>query len=62
VHLIRPPNTKLFHQLLAYLKQKPDPDQLPSGSMGGRDGVAAAALCLRWGLYLAVLLDHDKLL
>jgi site-specific DNA-cytosine methylase len=28
--------------------------------MVGREGVAAAALCLRWGSYLAVLLDRDK--
>jgi len=28
--------------------------------MVGREGVAAAALALRWGSYLAVLLDHDK--
>ena len=28
--------------------------------MVGREGVGAAALVLRWGSYLAVLLDHDK--
>jgi hypothetical protein len=28
--------------------------------MVGREGVAAAALILRWGSYLAVLLDHYK--
>jgi len=28
--------------------------------MVGREGVAAAALALRWGNYLAVLLDRDK--
>jgi hypothetical protein len=28
--------------------------------MVGREGVAATALVLRWGSYLAVLLDHDK--
>jgi len=60
VHLIRPPASTLFHQVLAYLKAKPDPPQRPSGSMVGREGVAAAALSLRWGSYLAVLLDHDK--
>jgi len=46
--------------VLAYLRAKPDPPQRPSGSMVGREGVAAAALALRWGSYLAVLLDHDK--
>jgi len=58
--LIRPPATTLFHQVLAYLKAKPDPPKRPSGSMIGREGVAAAALTVRWGSYLAVLLDHDK--
>jgi hypothetical protein len=42
------------------LRQKPDPSKRPSGSVVGREGVAAAALVLRWGSYLAVLLDHDK--
>ena len=58
--IIRPPATTLFHQVLAYLRKKPDPPKLPSGSMVGREGVAAAALALRWGSYVAVLLDHDK--
>lgn len=58
--LVRPPATTLFHQVLAYLRAKPDPPKRPSGSMVGREGVAAAALALRWGSYLAVLLDHDK--
>jgi hypothetical protein len=51
--LIRPLATTLFHQVLAYLKAKPDPPKLPSGSTVGREGVAAAALTLRWGSYLA---------
>jgi hypothetical protein len=58
--LIRPPETTLFHQVLTYLRAKPDPPTQPSGSMVGREGVAAAALALRWGSYLAVLLDRDK--
>ncbi|MFH1434707.1 MAG: hypothetical protein ABIJ56_03225, partial [Pseudomonadota bacterium] len=58
--LIRPPQTTLFHQVLAYLRAKPDPPCRPTGSMAGREGVAAAALALRWGSYLAVLLDRDK--
>jgi hypothetical protein len=58
--LILPPATTLFHQVLAYLRGKPDPPRPPSGSMVGREGVAAAALTLRWGSYLAVLLDQDK--
>jgi hypothetical protein len=58
--LIRPSGTTLFHQLLTYLREKPDPPKRPSGSMVGREGVAAAALTLRWGSYLAVLLDRGK--
>ena len=58
--LIRPPATPLFHQVLTYLRAKPDPPTQPSGSMVGREGVAAAALVLRWGSYLAVLLDREK--
>ena len=58
--IIRPPAMTLFHQLLGYLREKPDPLKRPTGSMVGREGVAAAALALRWGTYLAVLLDHGK--
>ena len=58
--LIRPPATTLFHQVLAYLRAKPDPPARPRGSAAGREGVAAAAVALRWGSYLAVLIDGDK--
>ena len=58
--LIRPPMTTLFNQVLAYLREKPDPPNRPPGSMVGREGIAAAAVTLRWGSYLSVLLDHDK--
>lgn len=60
VQVVSPPETTLFHQVLAYLMAKPDPPKPPSGSMVGREGVAAAAVALRWGSYLAVLLDRDK--
>src|SRR2546430_17632811 len=58
--LIHPPETTLFHQVLAYLQAKPDPPARLSGTMIGHEGAAAAALVLRWGSYLAVLLDRDK--
>ena len=58
--LIHPPETTLFHQVLAYLQAKPDPPAHLSGTMISREGVAAAALVLRWGSYLAVQLDRDK--
>jgi hypothetical protein len=41
--LIRPPEPSLFHQVFTYLRAKPDPSTPPSGSMVGREGVAAAA-------------------
>jgi hypothetical protein len=58
--LIHPPETTLFHQVLAYLRARPDPPTRRSGTIVGREGVAAAALVLRWGSYLAVLLDREK--
>ena len=58
--LIRPPTTTLFRQVLNFLEAQPDPPRPLSGSMIGREGVAAAALTLRWGSYLAVLCDRDK--
>lgn len=58
--LIRMPQMTSFRQVLAYLKSKPDPPVRLSGSQAGREGVAAAALTLRWGSYLAVLMDRDK--
>lgn len=58
--ILHPPKTTLFHQVLAYLKAKPEPPKRPFGPMAGREGVAAAALTLRWGSYLAVILDRDK--
>lgn len=58
--LIRPPSTTLFHQLLAYLEAKPDPPNRPTRSAGPREGVAAAALTLRWGSYFSVLCDRHK--
>ncbi len=58
--VIHPPETTLFHQLLAYLRDKPDPQKTTSDMSAGREGVAATALILRWGSYLGILLDHDK--
>jgi hypothetical protein len=58
--LLRPPGTTLFHQVLAYLREKPDPVEELRGSTSDREGIAAAAVTLRWGSYLAVLLDSAK--
>jgi hypothetical protein len=58
--LIRPPRTTLFRQVLAYLREKPEPTERLPGSTSDREGVAASAVTLRWGSYLAVLLDGSK--
>jgi hypothetical protein len=58
--LIHPPHKTLFNQLLDYLRAKQRPLAPLSGSFIGREGVAAAAMTLRWGSYLAVLLDSEK--
>jgi hypothetical protein len=58
--LIHPPAETLFDQLLDYLRAKPDPPTPLSGSMTGREGVAATAVTLRWGSYFAVLADRYK--
>jgi hypothetical protein len=58
--VIRPPRRTLFRQLLAYLEAKPDPPKRSTRSGGGSEGVAAAAVALRWGSYFAVLCDRDK--
>jgi hypothetical protein len=58
--LIRPPRTTLFHQVLSYLRDKPDPTTKLSGSTSDREGAAACAMTLRWGSFLAVLLDREK--
>ena len=46
--------------MLAYQRAKPDSLERSSDSIVGYEGVAAAALILRWGSYLAVLVDRDK--
>jgi len=58
--VIQPPAITMYRQVLAYVKMKADPAVRLAGSRIGREGVAAAALTLRWGSYLAVLLDSDK--
>ena len=57
--IIHPPARTLFEQLIDYLSDKPAPSDCPS-PRAGEEAVAAAAVCLRWGSYLAVLADRDK--
>lgn len=58
--LIRPPSTSLFHQVLNYLKSKPDPPKSFTVGSDARVGEVTAALVLRWGSYLSVLFDNNK--
>jgi hypothetical protein len=58
--LLRPPVTTLFRQLLAYLREKPDATERTPSSTSDPEGIAAAAVTLRWGSYLAVFLDREK--
>lgn len=58
--VITPPATSLFAQLVAYLDTKPFPRDARRVPLAGQEGVAAAALCVRWGSYFAVLADQTK--
>jgi hypothetical protein len=46
MRILEPPRTTLLRQVLGYVEAKPDPAKPPSGSMAGREGVAAVALAL----------------
>jgi hypothetical protein len=48
----------MFDQLLDWLSRQPAPDGV--GFSAKKIGIGATALCLRWGSYLAVLLDERK--
>lgn len=56
MRVIYPPHVPIFQQTVEYLNQKPDPG--PAGTATTNLGIVA--LCLRWGSYLAVLLDRTK--
>lgn len=57
LRIIHPPEESLFDQLCAWL------DQCPAPTVGFNHwvfAIGATALCLRWGTYLAVLMDETK--
>jgi hypothetical protein len=58
--VLTPPAVTMFEQLISYLDAKPLPANSRSFPTAGQEGVAAAALCLRWGSYFAVLADQTK--
>jgi len=53
-----PPCLSMYDQLADWLSRQtpPNPTQFSTAIMG----IGATALCLRWGTYLAVLLDESK--
>jgi hypothetical protein len=53
---IHPPDTRLLDQIVNYLNTKPDPLR-PTPK---RLGQGLAALCIRWGSYLATLIDSNS--
>ena len=55
---ILPPSVTMFDQLLDWLSLKAPPGQAVFSAQSV--GIGATALCLRWGSYLAVLLDEHK--
>jgi len=57
--LVHSPETTMFEQVVDYLGSLPPPRDYP-GIHIGQEAVAATAVCLRWGSYLAVLMDRDK--
>ena len=57
--LVRPPATSMFEQLISYLESKSEPR---SSRLTGvdQDTLVGTTLCVRWGSYLAVLMDGTK--
>jgi hypothetical protein len=55
VFVITPPTVPMFDQVVAYLWSMPEPGYM--GYQGRYLGVGLAALCIRWGSYLATLMD-----
>jgi hypothetical protein len=54
---IHPPEKTLLDQLCTWLDQRPSPTV---GYNHWVFSIGATALCLRWGTYLAVLMDKTK--
>jgi hypothetical protein len=56
--VILPPPVAMFDQLSGWLYRQTPADR--TGFSAAMIGIGATALCLRWGTYLAVLLDEHK--
>ena len=57
---VHPPSVPMFEQNLAYLDSKESQHTGYQPWRIGEEAIAAVAVCLRWGSYLAVLADRDK--
>ena len=59
VRQVYPPETTMYQQLIVFLSALPPwPGDRPLRI--GEEAIAATAVCLRWGTYLAVLMDPGK--
>ena len=56
---VHPPQKTMFEQIIEYLESLLPVQGYP-GLRLGEEAIAATAVCLRWGSYLAVLMDRDK--
>lgn len=57
--LVHPPERTMFEQVVDYLETSPREPGDPWTGLG-EEAIAVTAVCLRWGSYLAVLLDRNK--
>jgi hypothetical protein len=59
--LISPPQTAMYRQVLSYLEEATKDLKAPPKSQlhFGEVAIATVAVCLRWGSYLAVLVNRD---
>lgn len=57
---VHPPPVTMFEQVLAYLDCREPAHTGYKPWRIGEEAIAAVAVCLRWGSYLAILADRDK--
>ena len=60
--LVSPPHTTMYQQVLSCLAETTKDQKAPPKSQlhFGEVALATVAVCLRWGSYFAVLVDHDR--
>ncbi len=59
--LVSPPHTTMYRQVLSYVEETTRDEKVPPKSQlhFGEVAIATVAICLRWGSYLAVLVNRD---